>query len=125
MKQMIYQFQRINEILDEGFYNGFHYIICSYGTHPCAYVQVPETHDFYGMPYDDIEVDCHGGLTYGRFAKNGTYWIGWDYAHYGDYVGYYLMRYGYDAKKWTTEEIYEDVKYVIDQLNGSVNNEKN
>ena len=116
MRRMIYQAQRINEILDEGFYNGFHYIIKSYGTHPCAYVQIPEAHRYYGMFYDDMEIYCHGGLTYGRFGLDGTYWIGWDYARYLDYVGHHYTSFESHDKKWTTEEIYEDVKYVINQL---------
>lgn len=46
MKEMIYKNymengQEVIEILDEGVYKGFHYVIVSYGTHPCAYVEIP------------------------------------------------------------------------------------
>ena len=69
----------------------------------------------------------HGGLTYSRDflwiskeRKLQGWFIGWDYAHYGDYVGYELMfpkefkiR---EEKNWTTEEILEEVKDVIRQI---------
>lgn len=43
--------------------------------------------------------------------------IGWDYAHAGDYAGYYgdegILA---DEKKWTTQEIFEEVKDACYQL---------
>lgn len=43
--------------------------------------------------------------------------IGWDYSHYGDYLGYDRY-YGCDKedKKWTTQEIFEEVKDACYQL---------
>lgn len=46
MKEMVYKNymengQEVIEILDEGIYKGFHYAIVSYGTNPCAYVEIP------------------------------------------------------------------------------------
>lgn len=46
MKPMIYKATREIEILDEGVINNFHYCIVSYGTHPCAYIELPETHEY-------------------------------------------------------------------------------
>lgn len=49
--------------------------------------------------------------------KCGVNCIGWDYSHAGDYSSYYENDiYFQDEKKWTTEEIYEEVKSVIEQL---------
>ena len=134
------------QILDEGIYNNFHYAIVSLGSHPCAYVELPKEHKWYGKYYDNIPIDCHGGLTYSSTQgiicplnnpnHRDGYWIGWDYAHYGDYVyndfndfgfAYDFNDFGfaYDfndfgfalgEKHWTTEEIFEDVKDVINQL---------
>ena len=68
----------------------------------------------------------HGGITYsedGLYIKDGQiidgWFIGWDYAHCGDYMGYYekipgSLRLG--EKKWTTEEIRENVQEVCYQL---------
>lgn len=48
--------------------------------------------------------------------------IGWDYAHAGDYAGYYgddeVWK---DEKKWTTQEIFEEVKDACFQLKLSEN----
>lgn len=45
-------------------------------------------------------------------------WIGWHYAHCMDYC-YSLYDFGLlknNKKKWTTKEIFEEVKDVIEQL---------
>lgn len=31
--------QKVIDMLDEGIYKGFHYVIVSYGIHPCAYIE--------------------------------------------------------------------------------------
>lgn len=116
------------EILDEGVYDGFHYVILSLGSHPCAYIELPNTHKYYGKDYDNVPIYCHGGLTYSDvegivFPKDNPshrdgYWIGWDYAHLGDFYYYGTPHIEFDifSKKWTTEEIFEEVKDVIKQL---------
>lgn len=128
MKEMVYKNymengQEVIEILDEGIYKDFHYAIVSYGTHPCAYVEIPEGHELYDVSDEDelVDIDCHYGITY--VSKTGLikpsnknhrdgHWIGWDYAHYMDYI-FGICHCG---KKWTTKEIFEDVKNVIEQL---------
>lgn len=127
MKPMIYvpEFLGNNyEILDEGNINGFDYKIINYGPHPCAYVSLPSNHKYYNEDYDNIDINCHGGLTFGRITtfkpdKDIKFWIGWDYAHLGDYSGLdirYPSDFRVGGKKWTTEEILEEVKNVICQL---------
>lgn len=113
------------QILDEGFYDYFHYAIVSLGSHPCAYVELPKKHKWYGKHYNDIPISCHGGLTYSspqgivfpsdNLNHRDGYWIGWDYAHYDDY-SYYNFGFTLGKKRWTTEEIFEEVKEVINQL---------
>lgn len=124
MKEMIYSAKRLNppEMLADGEYNGFHFFVLSLGTHPCAYIDVTET-DLNGKDYADIDISCHFGLTYSREYLNTVdkkgWFIGWDYAHYCDFAGYELempigIRTG--GKKWTTAEIVNECKQVIDQL---------
>lgn len=118
MKEMVYMNKSILDLLDSGIYNGYQYRIVSRGLHPCAYVELPEGHKYYGLDYNDIPVDCHGSLTYSYIYVDGLFsgtgwWIGWDYAHSGDYTGLNLCEHW---KKWTTAEILEEVKQVIDQL---------
>lgn len=122
-KEMVYSPDRIQpERIADGEYKGFKYYVLSLGTHPCAYVDVTET-KLNGCHYDNIEIDCHGGLTYSNSGlatveKEGWF-IGWDYAHYADYAGYeakfpYELR--SNGKKWTTEEMVNECKVVIDQI---------
>lgn len=67
MKQMIYTPNRNDkgEILATGDYKGFCFYVVSYGTYPCAYVDVSNT-SLANKDYYENDIDCHGGLTYGR-----------------------------------------------------------
>ncbi len=87
------------------------FAVKSLGTHPTAYVLIPS------KPINTRDVNCHGGITFAGSAAlriDGVelkgFWIGWDYARWGDCFG--CSR----GKKWTTEEIVEECKKVIDQL---------
>ena len=97
------------------------YVVNQGGWHPCAYVVLHKGHVFNGVPYDDIPVECHGGLTYGQprlegvKLEDGEYVIGWDYAHYGDYTPDASGVYG-AHKKWNTTEIVNEVTEVCKQL---------
>jgi hypothetical protein len=129
MKQMIYTLNRKNkgEILATGTYKNFKYYVVSYGTHPCAYVDVSNTL-LANKDYHENDIDCHGGLTYGRDylsavdtgRANGKWYIGWDYDHYGDYTSNPFINmfgiYGECEKRWTTEEIVAECKNVINQI---------
>lgn len=129
-KQMVYQDERIFEILFEGTYEGYQFYIMNLGTHPTAYVEIPTTNKLFGKSYDEIyrmgiDIDVHGGLTYANNelnnVKENSWFIGWDYAHAGDYAGYSekypsLSRLSIHEKKWTTEEIFEDVVSAIEQI---------
>lgn len=133
MKEMVYKYfaengQEVIDMLDEGVYKGFHYVIVSYGTHPCAYVEIPGGHKLYDVSNKDelVDINCHGGITYvskigiikpsNKNHRDGR-WIGWDYAHCMDYCySLYDFEFFHEGKKWTTKEIFEDVKNVIEQL---------
>lgn len=115
-------------ILDRGMYSGYRYVIVSYGSHPCAYVEIPKRHPYYKLGYHgEVEntIDVHGGITFDgslHFKKMPEaakrYYIGWDYAHCGDYTYYENVKSVFveDSKKWTVKMIQEDVKNVIEQL---------
>lgn len=57
--------------------------------HRCGYVKVPFWHPVYEKNYDEIDIKCHGGITYtdhsllGKTHTSG-WWIGFDCAHFGD-----------------------------------------
>lgn len=56
----------------------------------CGYVLVPRYHSYYEKDYNDIEINCHGGLTYSSHSLLETeypgWWIGFDCAHGGDTI---------------------------------------
>lgn len=123
IKEMIYSANRIDpERIAEGTYKGFDYYVLNLGTHPCAYIDVTETL-LNGKEYGDIDIQCHGGLTYSRnylptVDKKGWF-IGWDYAHSCDFIGYELempIVIRTNGKRWTTAEIVNECKQVIDQI---------
>lgn len=111
------------EVLANGQYKGYNYWILSLGTHPTAYVEVPRGHPYWFKNYNDIPVCVHGGLSYSRNylsdLNSGEWTIGWDYMHFGDYVGYMSEIekefYG-ELKKWSRREIFDEVRSVINQL---------
>jgi len=134
IKEMKYQVQRMISVLDKGIKNGFPWFVLSQGTHPTAYISLPKGHKYYGKGYDEIPIDVHGGLTYADsdfyfnpIVIKNLWFIGWDYAHAGDFLGYELeegikaLRKKYNSKgepdkKWTTKELREEVFDAIKQL---------
>ena len=128
IKEMQYQATKKLEVLATGYFFGLLYYILNLGTHPTAYIKIPESSKLFKDKKDmhEINIDVHGGITYAReylYISNNKkidgYFIGWDYAHYGDYVGYEEMlplelRTG--GKKWTTQEILKEVKEACYQI---------
>ena len=130
MKKMIYQPTAKIEVLATGYCFGLLYYIFNLGTHPTAYIKIPKNHKYYEKEYDDIDICVHGGITYSRDYlylnekdKIEGWFIGWDYAHCYDFMGYYNPKDNglYNLKKWTTEEIYKEVReacYQIQKIGG-------
>lgn len=123
--EMVYKKSRCEpQVLAHGVYHGRNYYIISFGTHPCAYVDVSDLLRMTRREREYIEnaIDCHGGITYSDAnlavsTKTGWY-IGWDYAHCTDYSGY--KPHESLAKKWTTPEMASECKRVIDQIEGLI-----
>lgn len=135
MKEMIYSAKRKREVLANGKYMDIEYYIMNLGVFPTAYIKVPEKNKFYNKNFKEIDLEVNGGVTYVADHLWITdenriegFFIGWDYAHYGDYCGYETefpenLRTG--GHKWTTEEILGEVKSAIRQIQDEVvqNNE--
>ena len=122
MKEMKYCRDRKIEVLATGYCLGLLYYILNLGTHPTAYIKIPDN-----LNIDEDKLEVHGGITYSdnhlwisEKQKIEGKFIGWDYAHYGDYVGYeeiFPKKIRTREKKWTTYEIFEEVKEVCYQIN--------
>ena len=98
-------------------YKGFK---CEVIRHPAlgslnGYVFIPKSHEYFGKDYYELDhIDCHGGLTFSETRDDFTR-IGFDCAHYGDYMPFNPLRFEY--------EVYRNMKYVeaeckkiVDQL---------
>jgi hypothetical protein len=115
MEDIIYTGKRERNIIFSDYFKGFYYKIVSNGSHPCCYVKIPKNDNLYNVSYDNIDLDVHGGLTYSNL-ENNEFWIGWDYAHFGDLCLYSVLNYDSNNKKWTLEELKEDCKNAINQI---------
>ena len=119
MKEMIYSANSKCEILYEGEYLNHKFAILNLGTHPTAYVEckIADCHGYNDERLDNVQVHCeftfYGGAYWNEQDK--TTYLGWDYAHYCDYCGFLILA-THHLKKWTTSEIYTEVKSVIEQL---------
>lgn len=124
VKEMVYTNERKREVLATGYYFGLLYYVLSLGTHPTAYVKIPNDNWLCSVEnYNDIPVNCHGGITYKenylRITDNEEIegeFIGWDYADCNDYAPYYDEVLSEKTHKWTTKEILEEVKEVCSQI---------
>lgn len=124
-----------------GTYKGFDYLVLNTrNMYYCAYVRIPESHPFYKIPYLSIDLNCHGGLTFGEmtpfdnvrvmewdsrfygFFWQGRwneervrkgYWLGWDYGHDGDFDPTEPEKGG---EQKTADEIVLEIKLVIEEL---------
>lgn len=66
----------------------------------CGYVGVPVGHPWYGLDYDDVEAEVHGGLTYAGLCEDHichdaatepvanveVWWLGFDCGHLFDLI---------------------------------------
>ena len=69
-----------------------------------GYVLIPKGHEYYGMGYEEIPYDAHGGLTFSEVIKADDshnwpegHWIGFDTAHLGD-----------TKEKWPKDEVLKE-----------------
>lgn len=135
MEPMVYDGSGVTRLLHVEECNGEQIVVLNIrGSHPCAYVTVPESetkvnlskieNEIYDYYYTENGADVHGGFTYGKYGKpfesdniREAFWLGWDYAHLGDYCCYgeglpSMFKPKAYEKMWTTEEIVEAARDV-------------
>lgn len=127
MKEMEYTGHRCVDVLGHGEIDGYKWAILSYGTNPCAYVSPPEDHPAVKLYHSfrktgfDHAIKVHGGVTFAEYGLHEVdpdgkrFWLGWDYAHYDDYVLFDPMP-PLPGKKWTVNEIFSEVEQAIGDL---------
>lgn len=81
-----------------------------------GYVALTKQNSYFGKNYNDIDIDCHFGLTYSRYHLssiednifNNVWWIGFDTLHCDD-----LQPYIYDLEsKYQDNRTYKDFDFV-------------
>lgn len=87
----------------------------------CGYVGVPVWHLWYGKPYESIDVEVHGGLTYSdncaghichtaeEAANDPVWWLGFDCGHAYDLIP------GLPFHSPRPHEVYKNWDYVMAQ----------
>lgn len=85
----------------------------------CGYVGVPHDHPAYGVSYDDVDVDVHGGLTFAgdeihyqvtENVPDNVWWLGFDCSHFMDFspafkfIGYHQQGTSYRTIAYVTSE---------------------
>ena len=128
MKFDFYQKPRY-EVVGYGIYKDVKWAIVSIrGSHPCAYIQDMFDWGKYDN-FDDIPLRVHGGVTfydncYFNKEEENVKYIGWDYAHCDDFIAYPEMPSLEDlnCKKWTYDEVKQDVYNAIDQMLKEIEN---
>ena len=116
-------------------YRGLQYtILFNIGGYRTAYIDVGDS-ILKNVDYCSIDLDVHGGLTYGEdhlpFSTESTdrWYIGWDYAHYEDGVDTVTTNKYFGVEKlaasfsftyfghcYTLEEVREECREAINQL---------
>lgn len=78
-----------------------------------GYVKIIPGHPYYMLPYDEIMVNVHGGLTFGELIKPNDkylpegYWVGFDTAHYSD-----------SLTTWPRNHVYHETLFLFSQIYG-------
>lgn len=120
MKEMEYTGTSLREVLADETIDGFRAAVFSLGTHPTAYVMIPDESPLLKRGFDVGAIMCHGGVTYSGKGlplldeSKEHYWIGWDYAHFGDYCKFPGVEIG--EVRYTTRQMMCEAREVITQL---------
>lgn len=99
--------------------------------HRCGYVRVPPNHSQYGLHYDEVNVEVHGGLTFGKNEpcshEDGVgFWFGFDCAHCEDssyepgfipeVLSNLYRKYPEYGHYWTLDEVIVETERLAEQL---------
>ena len=124
----IYNYGGVSKTVLDGGYKHYCFKIRSVrGSHPCCYIQIPKDHPWFKKTECEVDLDVHGGLTYsGDLNEEGTWWIGWDYAHPGDFLctKFKVSSLGELEIVYNFDDLIEDIYKAIDELIEKTSEEK-
>jgi len=97
---------------------------CGWGN---GYITIHPKHPWFNVPYMDIDVDVHYGLTFGSIIEEET--IGFFDALTEKDIGYYMIgfdtnHYDDDLTKWPKERVEREAQRLLEQalsFNGKYN----
>lgn len=112
MENAYYLNDGVSKLVETGTYRGCKWEIKTVlGKWPTAYVYLPD--DFPNDWEDYFDLDSKAGLCVnGGLTYHGNNKIGWDYAHTDDYI----PNMNEHGRKWTREDILEEISDTIDRL---------
>ena len=97
--------------------DGYRYKIRSCGLYPTAYVYVPNDHPCLDKESElFMNIPAHGGIDYiaeEQDTDKPSMELGWSFDHFGDYINCGTNKRG---KRYTLEEVHEDIARVITYL---------
>lgn len=94
-----------------------------------GYVLIPKDHPYYGVDYNNIDVDIHGGLTYGSYFKSEDF-LKWckdreisgditlvNYKNFEDFwmIGFDTCHYGDNRTNWTKEDVIQETDKLLEK----------
>lgn len=115
-------------------YKGLRYVVTfTPGGYRCGYVGVTPESRYYGKFYDDLEIECHGGLTYSDGGKDSAHpiesdlwWFGFDCGHCFDgndielakmyYPERHILGIEYEGEVRSLEYVQNECQKIADQL---------
>ena len=130
MKEMVYKYDenlisQKREILAEGTYCSYKYIVMSHSLYPAVYIalHLRLCSDIDTIAALDRAVEVHGGWNYAcEFLDTGErkfwygFYVGWTYNTADDYIAGEPFSNHKDGKRWTTAELIEEAKAAIKEL---------
>lgn len=138
MREMVYRYDenlisQKREILAEGAYCNYKYIVMSHSIYPAVYIDLPDTVGerlIYGGYTNAVKhlnraVPVHGGWEYVSetlctndrgYQFSRGWFVGWTYNTADDYIAGEPFSDHKGGKKWTTAELVEEAKTAIMKL---------
>lgn len=124
----MYKNDGIHKMVATGDFHGFPFFVATLaGSHPVAYIEIPDGHKMRFNVMIEKKIQCHGGITFYEkdlwCADHPGWFIGMDFAHkgdcsYRDNVARLLLddEATPTGRKWTIEEIKAEVESICAQL---------